>query len=235
MSETELAPDEELQPDAAEGQDAPEDNNELANATDEETSQEQEPDEVSKLKDALRERDVELRKMKRALKEKDAEVSKATSGQFTQDEATARQIDQRAKEVADVNAYNDRANEIYKAGKGSFKDFDGDLAQFKEAGLPLSREFVEAADHVGDAHKLIHHLAQNIDEAERIMSLPPHKIGVALAKIKIEEPKAPVKVSKAPEPIKPINGKAKAELRDEDMPIAEYMKREDERWANRRR
>lgn len=148
------------------------------------------------------------------------------------DEEVARLVEQRAAELADLHAYNAKANEVYKAGCETYPDFDQRLANFRDLG-GISREVVEAADEAGDAHKIIHWLSRNLDEAERIMKMSPHRMGAALAKINAKV-NAPKPQTKAPAPIKPIQGQAKSEPSMDDMPIDEWMRREDERMSTRR-
>jgi hypothetical protein len=152
------------------------------------------------------------------------------------DEEVAQLVEQRAAEMAKIAAYNEKANTIYKAGMNEYPDFELKLKDLRELG-GISPEFVEAADEAGDAHKIIAYLSRNLDEAERVMQMPPHKMGAALGKIgnRLVALAAAKPQSKAPAPIKPIGGKAKAELSDDNMSIDEFMKREDEKMFSRRR
>jgi hypothetical protein len=149
-----------------------------------------------------------------------------------QDEQVQQEVERRAAELAAAKAFNDRANSIYMDGVNSYPDFEQKLGALREMG-GMTMQLVEAVDEVGDPHKLLYWLAKNIDEAERISKLPPHKMGAALAKV-ANKMNVPPPQSKAPAPITPISGNSKVE-NWETMPLDEYMRREDERWANRRR
>lgn len=146
------------------------------------------------------------------------------------------QVEIRAKQLAAQNAFNERGNQVYRDGVKAFPDFDSKLAALNELG-GISPQLQDAACEAGDAHKILHYLGKNLDEAERIMKMPPAAMGAALAKIdgKINTPSPPKPQSKAPPPIKPLAGKGTLELDDEKMPLAEYMKREDARWRERGR
>lgn len=176
----------------------------------------------------------EQRKIAKAATEELARL-RGQAPPLPQDQELDARVEARAREIATQQAHNATANAIYQAGVKEFgNDFDKKLALFGEAGIALSPQMIEAAAEAGDAHKIIHYLGRNIDEAERIANLPPHLMGAALAKI-AAKPIAVKQQSKAPAPIKPIAGKAKAELSDEEMEIGEYMRREDEKLRNRYR
>jgi hypothetical protein len=70
-----------------------------------------------------------------------------------------------------------------------------------------------------------------MDEAARIMSLPPIQMARELTKLefKLGQP-ATKPVSKAPAPIKPLgSGKAAGEGLSDDLPIDEWMRRHNQR------
>lgn len=176
----------------------------------------------------------EQRKIAKAATEELARL-RGQAPPLPQDQELDARVEARARQIATEQAYNATAQAIYDQGVKEFgTDFDKKLANFGAAGIAISPEFIEAASAAGDAHKIFHYLGRNIDEAERIAGLPPHRMGVELAKIAAKP--ATVKAqSKAPAPIKPISGKAKAEQSDDEMDIGEYMRREDEKMWNRRR
>lgn len=159
---------------------------------------------------------------------------KGQAPQLPEDERVAREVEQRASQLADTKAFDAKSNDIYDRGVKEFPDFQETLSNFAQTGVKLTRELIEAADDVGDAHKIIRYLGKNIDIAERIVNLPAHRMGVELAKLQAKA--SPAKpVSKAPPPIKPISGRAQAERSIEDMSIEEFMKREDEKYFAKRR
>lgn len=145
-------------------------------------------------------------------------------------QALARQ--EAAKMLAE-KTFNDQCNAVYSAGKAEFQDFDQSVANLQMVGA--NREFLELATTTDAGHKLIHHLGSDLDEAARILSLPPVQMARELTKLemKLSQPVSKP-VSKAPEPIKPIGtGKATSEGLSDDLPIEEWMRRERE-MRNRR-
>lgn len=151
------------------------------------------------------------------------------------DADTQRMIDQRAGQIAAQRMIDQRANQIYQDGVKQFPDFDKQIQEFRNANLPIPNEMIEALDAAGNPAKVLHYLGRNIDEAERVLSLPPHRMGVELAKI-ADKVNAPAKIqSKAPAPIKPVTGSVKAEVRDEDADIGEWIRREDARTRGQSR
>lgn len=114
-----------------------------------------------------------------------------------------------------------------KAMKESAKDiadFDEVMSEIKATDpvAQINAHAIEAADAPG---KILHHLAKNPDEAERIASLSPGKQAREIVRLEEKLAKPPVKPSKAPEPIEPVGG-GKAAVGDE-MPDP---KREPEKW-----
>lgn len=110
-------------------------------------------------------------------------------------------INQRAAELVETQRFNDRSNEVYNAGKADHPDFDESL---KNLGLlGATPEFFKSIVELDDAHKVLHALGSNPDEAARILALPPLKQGRELERLASKP--APVKgkkpVSNAPEPI----------------------------------
>lgn len=143
-------------------------------------------------------------------------------------------IQERAQQLSAQQAYNDGCNKIFEDGVKLYPDFRDVVTTInKEIGnMPVA--LVEAAMEIGDPHKIIHYLGKNLDEAERIYSLSPHKMGAALAKLATKA-NAPVKqLSKAPAPIKPISGSAKNNKTPENMSMDEFVKWQDKVDRERR-
>lgn len=175
----------------------------------------------------------EARNRARALEEEVARL-RGQAPPLSPDDATEKLVQERAAALAAQQVFNDKANAVHRQGLETFPDFQQRLNELHAAGVNLTNPMVEAAIDVGDAHKVIHYLARNIDEAETIVALPPARMGAALAKIAAKIAATPVRsVSKAPPPIKPLGGKGRAEPNEDTMPISEYMAREDERARNR--
>lgn len=130
-----------------------------------------------------------------------------------------------AKQREDAQAaFVAECNKVYADGQKAFPDFDEAVTSLNSMGL-MSDAFVEAAIATDEAARVLHHLGGDIDEAARIAALPPIRMTAELAKLaaRLSAPKS-AGVSKAPAPIKPIGGSAKAEadIYDENLSDDEY-------------
>lgn len=142
-------------------------------------------------------------------------------------------VERRAAELAlaqrSAERFNDAAQEIVTKGRSEFKDFDQTLGNFAALGglnSDAGRQMLQAAVETGQGHKVLHHLAQNLDEAQRVLGMSPTKMAIELDRMVRTAPPAR---SKAPEPIEPITGRvatATDELRDEDSLSDWIRKRE---------
>ena len=72
--------------------------------------------------------------------------------------------------------------------------------------LPLTRSIVEALIDSDAAAKLMHHLAANPAEVERIAKLSPARQAAEIGKLETKVTAAPPKTSNNPDPIKGVNG-----------------------------
>ncbi len=120
----------------------------------------------------------------------------------------------RANEIAAAQRFNDQCNEVAKQGKQSYNDFDsrvGALTQLVDRNDPASigayNQFLSAAIETGEAARLIYELGGDLNEASRIMSLSPTKMGVELGR---KAASAEAQISKTPRPITPVGGRGPA-------------------------
>lgn len=131
-------------------------------------------------------------------------------------------IETRAAQIAAQREFDRNCNDIYSKGKDAYPDFDDSLKSYANLG-GLTPAFIEATMEAGDAHVILQTLAQDMDEASRIMALSPTRQAVALAKVAAKLQAAP-KTSSAPPPIKPLNGGgASVEKDPEKMPMKEWL------------
>lgn len=128
-----------------------------------------------------------------------------------------------AKMVAEQR-FNESCNKVYAAGKTEFQDFDQAVANLQMVGV--NRDFLELAATSDAGAKLLHHLGSDLDEAARILALPPVQMARELTKLefKLNQPPPPKPVSKAPAPISPIGGGGATSKAPGDMSDAEYAK-----------
>lgn len=160
-----------------------------------------------------------------------------------------RLADQRARELSVIHDFNRRCDEVALAGRRVFgeQQFNGQIASLQkivDQDDPMSVQsynaFLMAAIETGEAPKLLHMLGSDLDEAQRIMALPPTRMAVELTK-KAMGPEG--QVSGAPRPITPVGGRgATHELINPDDPdradnlgTTEWMRRREAQLAERAR
>jgi hypothetical protein len=146
---------------------------------------------------------------------------------------TEEQAQQMAREMAqqenERQAFDEACGEVVRTGKQLFAD---DWQPRLDALLELRDErdpdsvvayntFIQAAVASGAGAQLIHDLAGDLNEAQRIMALSPIKMTAELtkraAKLEAASKPAPSDVTNAPKPITPIGGR-KAGTFDEIHP-----------------
>jgi hypothetical protein len=119
-------------------------------------------------------------------------------------------INEKAERIAtqrvQENEFNAACNRTYNAGKQELgEEFDKAIQGFNMfGGLGQHPDLVRAANSIPDGHKVLAHLGANLDEAARIINLPPVQLGIEIAKLSAQN-KANV-ISQAPSPNRPING-----------------------------
>lgn len=99
--------------------------------------------------------------------------------------------------------------------------------------LPLTTAIAAAIIDSDTPAKLMAHLAQNPDEAERIARLSPARQAAEIGKLETKLASAP-KVSNAPAPIKPIGGAQGGTKNPSEMTDAEFAKWRRSQIAQRR-
>jgi hypothetical protein len=152
------------------------------------------------------------------------------------DFATAVQTE--ARRIAADERFTADCNSIFEAGeKAHGEEFKEAVTNLNVLGL-MQPALVEAAMVTDAPADVIHYLGSDVDEAARIMALPPIRMAAELVKLsgKLAAPKTGVQVSRAPAPIEPVGGAVKAELdiSDPNLPMAEYVARrkaQGSRWA----
>ena len=124
--------------------------------------------------------------------------------------------------------FNEKCNELAQKGDAKYPDFTKVIADVNTKLGTLNRDFLEATFETDDPIEVLYALGKDLNKANEILSLPPIKQAVAIARYadKLLAPKAKPTVSKAPAPIEPVvgrGGKAEPNLDDPDLPMAEWM------------
>lgn len=114
-------------------------------------------------------------------------------------------VQQQAARLLQQNEFNRRCNEVADKGATEFQDFQQTIQNFDVFG-GLQPDFLETVVELPDPHKILHHLGNNLEDYQRIQTLPPVKKALALAdlasKLNVKPAQAPL--SAAPAPVKPV-------------------------------
>lgn len=202
-------------------------------------------------------RDKRIAQLTARLKESQAKVAQlgeakpaegeAPAGRLTEAEVEAR-AEAKAQALAAQRKFNDDCNAAAEAGRTAYgrEAFNDSISKLTSslvdtsdtASVQAYNELLLAALETGEAPRLLYELGQNLDEAERILSLSPTRRAVELTKLALREPE---KISQAPKPINPIGnrGASHSHIEPDDvergdrLSTAEWMKRRNEQVAKR--
>lgn len=163
---------------------------------------------------AERERDAALAQL--------AALNKPTDGEKPKPSEV--DVDALVEQRVRLKTLNEAADRVFDAGVAEYKDDfvkarDNLGAHFAEE-LAARPDFFEAITALEDGHKVYYALGKDLDEAARILNLPPAKMGIELAKLAAKKPKT--SVSKAPAPTTPIGGTGKVEADPSKMSMDEW-------------
>jgi hypothetical protein len=146
----------------------------------------------------------EIEAQKALLAAKPAEPQAAEPTQPIPGMVPASEVDRLANQRSEQREFERKVTEWDAAGRKEFPDFVDRCNAVANMGASERPEFMRIVADIPDGHKIVAQLADNPDEAVRILNLPAHRMAYELAKF---TPK-PKPVSAAPEPIKPISGPA---------------------------
>lgn len=121
-------------------------------------------------------------------------------------------------------SFNDACNKTYDAGvKEHGAAFDKAMQNLSLIGM--NRSFLEMVSTTDAGSKILYHLGQDLDEAERISNLPPIKMAreLTLLEVKLGSEKVK-KISNAPAPLNHVSGKSGGTKSPAEMTDAEYAK-----------
>jgi hypothetical protein len=139
------------------------------------------------------------------------------------------QVRAEAQRIVSEQQFNNDCNAAFEAGASKFPDFEKTVQKFQNLG-GLPQDFITDALSAGNAHLTLYHLGRNLDEADRVMSLPPRQRMAALARLsdKLAAPPPPKPISRAPAPIEPVNGAGRPSALNTDpdaLSTEEWMRR----------
>ena len=149
------------------------------------------------------------------------------------------EVNKKAGAIAQIQAFNQACDATAAEGRKNWQDFDSRVANLQKlidgnnpAEVQLFNNFLLAAIETGEGPKVIYELGGDLNEAHRIIALPPIKMGVALAKLSIGQGPAR-EISNAPKPIKPVGStNTNVEARPDDPDQGDRLSTEE--WMKRR-
>lgn len=114
-------------------------------------------------------------------------------------------VQQQAAKLLQQTEFNRRCNEVAEKGAAEFQDFQQAIDSFQVFG-GLPGDFLETVVELPDSHKILHHLGNNLEEYQRLQTLPPVKKALALADIasKLKVQPKPAPLTNAPAPATPL-------------------------------
>ena len=143
------------------------------------------------------------------------EIQQRQAGQTQQDAppagyVPASEVQRIAAEQVAVSRLNADCDAVADYGVEKFPDFGEAQRNLQMLG-GMTPEFLEVVTGLGkeDGARVFRDLGLDPDRAERILKLPPAKMGVELARM-AAQPAKPAPVSKAPAPVNPIGGARQA-------------------------
>jgi hypothetical protein len=195
-------------------------------------------DEITRARrEAERERDAAREELRRMRGEPDAEQeeqpAEGTGDRQRQPQRqqpgeprTEDEVQRAAQALRQREKFDEGCNTTFEQGVKDFPDFQERMREFTHLG-GLPNDFIEDVLEAGNAHKVLHHLGGDLDEASRIMRLPARARAVALTRLsdKLGAPKPPPALSKAPPPIDPVGGRGRVDSDPDKMSTDEWMRR----------
>lgn len=128
------------------------------------------------------------------------------------DDEVETRAESRAREIAEVKAFNDQCNDVHAKGMKASKKFEQSFkAVVEEIGSPFDSRgkptsVMSAIMDADEPHKLIIHLAVNPELAAELADLSPSKQIRKIAQLERDMVELPRKPSSAPKPITPVTG-----------------------------
>lgn len=174
----------------------------------------------------------ELAKVKQAAPKNEPKPDAKPESTLTEAEID-RRVTLKAQEIADKKAFDDKCNQAYEAGKQEFADFDDSLRTFAALG-GMKPDVLDIATELKDGHRVLYELGRNPDETLRILALPEKKMAIELARMEANLNKGKP-VSKAPPPIRTVDGKGKADVSiyDDGISMEDYIRLRDKQMAEK--
>lgn len=172
-----------------------------------------EKNEAKRQKDALEAENKALKAAMEAAKRGSAENPDGQAPTAPQAAITQADIDRLAEEKASqklaAQQAQARIQDFQRKGTTNFQDWNDRCNVVASLGATDRPEFLEIVTGMEDGHKLVAHLAENPEEAIRVLQLNPFAMASELTRMSIQmSTPAPKQISNAPAPIKPLTPQA---------------------------
>jgi hypothetical protein len=166
----------------------------------------------------------------------------------TQADIDAR-IEARAREISVIQEFNRRCDEAAMQGRSKYgeTEFNSRVASIQRlvdnsdpGSIQAYNALLQAAIDTGEGARVLHELGADLNEAQRVLALPPTRMAVELTKRAV----APVvQVSNAPKPITPVGSRGVTHERispddpdrSDHLSTREWMARREQQLADRRK
>src|ERR1700722_7041254 len=125
-----------------------------------------------------------------ALKKQLAEANEGKEGKYDEAEVEKR-AETKAQQKQAEREFVDASNRLANAAEKLDKDFIKKIKQVAEDVAPIPGHMIGILDDLDDGAKVLAHLADDVDEYERIIYLNPTKAAVELAKLEKKLEKKP--------------------------------------------
>lgn len=152
---------------------------------------------------------------------------------------------QRFKNEQTQNQFNQACNTLYARGREEFGEgMDEAVRGLNAVGWGNRPEALAAITQLPDGHRVYRQLASNLDNAARVLNLPPMAMAMELSRMSLNGSAtaggavsaSPPPVSRAPEPLRPIGGGTRAAPKSLDkMTTAEFIRERDARETGSQR
>lgn len=144
-------------------------------------------------------------------------------------EQIRREVEQQVRQEEWAKRLNSNLDTMFDEGAKDFpKSWSGRVQEaadvFAEE-MKANPGFLEALSDLPNRAAVYHELTGDFDKMEAVLKMPPHKMGMELARLsdKLATPK-PTRISRTPAPIKPLESTAAKDVDLENMPMEEFAK-----------
>lgn len=202
------------------------------------------PPEIQKRIDRENREKWEARREAEQWRQRAQEYERQRTQQGAPADAAVEQAKQQLRLEQQQQDFNRQCNDVYRKGQAEYPDFDEAVRALNAVGWGNRPDALAMLTSLPDAHRAYRALAENLDNAGRVLSLPPMQMAMELARMShTGAPQNPAatppaaaqngpgplpQVTQAPAPIRPVGGTTRAPDRPLDkVSMAEFIRRRD--------